>query len=220
MSKEYKNPALTTDIVVFSVMENDLNVLLIKRKNEPFRDKWAIPGGFVDYDEEIYTAAKRELEEETNVKGINLEHLGTFGKVGRDPRGRTVSAVYFACVNPQKLDIKAQDDAKEAGWFSVKKLPELAFDHTEILSCALENLRIKIENTPIVSEFMPEEFSISELQKVYEIIFDRKLDHGRFKCEILKNNFLERSGGEPVHEKTGDHLYKFAENIKFSSRFY
>ncbi len=100
MTKEYKNPALTTDIVVFSIVEKDLNVLLIKRKNEPFRDKWAIPGGFVDYDEEIYTAAERELEEETNVKNIHLEQIGTFGKVGRDPRGRTVSVVYFACVNP------------------------------------------------------------------------------------------------------------------------
>ena len=213
MAKEYKNPALTTDVILFSYdeEEKDFKVLLIKRKNEPFQDKWAIPGGFVEYDEELDTGAKRELEEETNVKIVNFEQLGTFGRPGRDPRGRTVSVVYYACVNPLKLNIKAQDDAQDAQWFSIKKLPDLAFDHAEIMSCALENLRMKIENTPVVSEFMSEEFSIAELQRVYEIILDRKLDHEKFKCEILKNNFLIRNNNSK---------YKFVSDIKFSSRFY
>ena len=211
MTREYKNPALTTDIVIFSIIDENLKVLLIKRKNEPFQDKWAIPGGFVDYGEEIYDAAKRELEEETNVSGLFLEQLGTFGKVGRDPRGRTVSVVYYACAKVSALNVKAQDDAKDAGWFSINDLPELAFDHSEIMSAAIENLRVKIENTSVVSNFMQQEFSIADLQKVYEIILDRTLDHGRFKCEILKNDFLE---------KTHDSMYKFAEGCKFSSKFY
>ena len=211
MSKEYKNPSLTTDIVIFSIIEENLKVLLIKRKNEPFKDKWAIPGGFVDYDEEIDIAAKRELQEETNVSGISLEQFGTYGRVGRDPRGRTVSVCYYACVNAGKLSVKAQDDAKDANWFNIKELPELAFDHVEIMSAAEENLRAKIENTPIAAGFMPEEFSIMELQRVYEIILDRNLDHGRFKCEILKNDSLE---------KTHDAMYKFTPDKAFSSRFY
>ena len=211
MQKEYKNPALTTDIVIFSIIDESLKVLLIKRKNEPFKDKWAIPGGFVDYNEEIDDAAKRELEEETNVSGVFPEQFGTYGRVGRDPRGRTVSVCYYACVNASKLNVKAQDDAKEACWFNVKELPELAFDHSEIMSAAIKNLRCKIENTSTVTGFMPEEFSIADLQKVYEIILDRNLDHGRFKCEILKNNFLE---------KTQDSKYKFTPDVAFSSRFY
>jgi len=149
MAKEYKNPALTTDIVLFSLYgeEKDLKVLLIKRKYEPFKDKWAFPGGFVEYDEELETAAHRELEEETNIKDICLKQLGTFGRVGRDPRGRTVSVVYYAYIDDSsKLNVKAQDDAKDAQWFSVKKLPELAFDHAEIMGFALENFKKSFDN--------------------------------------------------------------------------
>ncbi|HBG48144.1 MAG TPA: NUDIX hydrolase [Cyanobacteria bacterium UBA9971] len=143
MAKEYKNPALTTDIILFSCDgEKDLKVLLIKRKYEPFKDKWAFPGGFVEYDEELETAAHRELEEETGIKDLCLKQLGTFGRVGRDPRGRTVSVVYYAFVDDaSKLNVKAQDDAKDARWFNIKKLPELAFDHAEILDCALANVK-------------------------------------------------------------------------------
>ena len=149
MAKEYKNPALTTDIILFSLYgeEKDLKVLLIKRKYEPFKDKWAFPGGFVEYDEELETAAHRELEEETNIKDICLKQLGTFGRVGRDPRGRTVSVVYYAYIDDSsKLNVKAQDDAKDAQWFSVKKLPELAFDHAEIMGFALENFKKSFDN--------------------------------------------------------------------------
>lgn len=141
MTEKHKKPALTTDIIIFSNIEKDLKVLLIKRKYEPFKDKWAFPGGFVEYDEELEVAAHRELEEETSIKDVSLKQLGTFGRVGRDPRGRTVSVVYYTCVDDSsKLNVKAQDDAKEAQWFSVKKLPELAFDHAEIMDFALENL--------------------------------------------------------------------------------
>jgi len=211
MKKEYKYPALTADVIVFAILEKDLYVLLIQRKNEPFRDCWAIPGGFVEDNEELETAARRELEEETSLKNIHLEQLGAFGRVNRDPRGRTVSTVYYACINPTNHYIMAQDDAKDAQWFKIKELPPLAFDHAEIMTSALETMRIKTENTPIASRFLPKEFSLSQLQEVYEIILDRKLDHGRFKCEILKNNFLE---------KIGESEYKFAENIKFSSRYF
>ena len=149
MSKEYKNPALTTDIILFSDYKDgeDLKVLFIKRKYEPFKNKWAFPGGFVEYNEELEEAAKRELEEETSIKDVCLKQLGAFGRVGRDPRGRTVSVVYYANVNSSELFIKAQDDAKEAQWFSVNKLPELAFDHAEIIAFALETLKPEIKKS-------------------------------------------------------------------------
>jgi 8-oxo-dGTP diphosphatase len=153
MTKEYKNPALTTDVIVFSCeaceaeKDKDLKVLLIKRRNAPFKDKWAIPGGFIEYDEELEDAAARELQEETNISGAELEQIGVFGRVGRDPRGRTVSIVYYTIIDSSKHYIKAQDDAKEVRWFSVKNLPDLAFDHAEIMDYALKKFKKSFDNT-------------------------------------------------------------------------
>ncbi len=138
MTKKYKPIALTVDAIILSKTGNGIKILLIKRKNQPFKDKWAIPGGFADYDEELETAAKRELEEETGVKTPCLNQLYTFGKINRDPRGRTVSVVYYAFVDETGTKIKAGDDAKEAQWFDVGDLPELAFDHEEIIDFALK----------------------------------------------------------------------------------
>ena len=144
MGEKYKKISLTVDIIIFSLIDNSLKLLLIKRKNYPFENKWAIPGGFVDYDEEIETAAKRELEEETGINNVCLKQLQTFGTVGRDPRGRTVSVVYFAVVNSLSIKVNAGSDAKEAKWFSVTELPELAFDHHEIINFAVKNLNQNI----------------------------------------------------------------------------
>jgi len=211
MSEKYKNPAVTVDIVIFSIFDEDLKVLLIKRKFPPYENCWAIPGGFVDYIEPLESAALRELQEETGIENIFLEQFYTFGAPGRDPRGRTVSVVYFALLNPNNLKIKAQSDAKEAAWFNVKELPELAFDHKDILSCAIETLKLKLENFFVAKELLPEKFTLNQFQKLYEIILNRKIDDGRFKCEILKMDFIE---------KTGVHEYRFKKDISFSSRFY
>jgi 8-oxo-dGTP diphosphatase len=170
MSKQYKNPALTTDVVLFSIMGDCLNVLLIKRKYDPFKDKWAIPGGFVDYEEELYDAAKRELLEETNVCGVELTQVGAFGKVGRDPRGRTVSVVYFACINPSDFCIKAQDDAKEARWFGLNNLPMLAFDHEDIITATIEALKSKVEDSTIIAGLLPKNYSLDQKEKIQKII--------------------------------------------------
>jgi len=142
MAEKYKKFSLTTDVLVFSRLNNEKNysVLLIKRKNDPYKDCWAIPGGFVEYDEEFYDGAIRELKEETNISNVEIKELKTFGKVGRDPRGRTVSVVYYTFIDAQKHEIKAQDDAKEFEWFKTGALPALAFDHDEILDYALKNI--------------------------------------------------------------------------------
>ncbi|MFP4023168.1 MAG: NUDIX domain-containing protein [Thiohalospira sp.] len=136
----YPRPAVTVDIIVFKEVKNKNQVLLIERKNHPFKNMWALPGGFVDMDEDIETAAYRELEEETSIKNIKLTQLRAFGKPGRDPRGRTISIVYTGFLNVHKQKIEAGDDAKNLKWFYVNELPELAFDHREIIEYALANI--------------------------------------------------------------------------------
>ena len=136
---EYPRPALTVDIVLFSKEVETLSILLIQRKNPPFEEMWALPGGFVDMDETLEHAAKRELEEETGISGVKLEQFYVFDTIDRDPRCRTISVVLTGLLNSE-LSIKAGDDAGEAKWFKVDELPNLAFDHSEIIEKALEKL--------------------------------------------------------------------------------
>jgi 8-oxo-dGTP diphosphatase len=137
----YPRPAVTVDIVVFKNFDSHPEILLIERKNEPFKNMWALPGGFVDKDEDIETAAYRELKEETSIEDINLSQLHTFGKPGRDPRGHTISIVHIGFLKNNNQKIQAGDDAKNLQWFSVDQLPKLAFDHQEIIHYALENTK-------------------------------------------------------------------------------
>src|SRR6056297_2725363 len=137
----YPRPAVTVDIIVLKKKENNIQILLIERKNEPFKNMWALPGGFVDKDEDIETAAYRELKEETSIEDINLSQLHTFGKPGRDPRGHTISVVHTGFLKNNNQKIQAGDDAKNLQWFSVDQLPELAFDHQEIIHYVLENTK-------------------------------------------------------------------------------
>lgn len=138
---EFPRPSLTVDCVIFAKDADGLKVLLIKRANEPFKDGWALPGGFVEMDEPIKEAAKRELEEETGLMDIDLSQFYTFGDdIYRDPRGRTVSVVYTGITDINKQNIKASSDAKEAKWFSIKNLPLIAFDHSEIIKMAVKQI--------------------------------------------------------------------------------
>ncbi len=130
---------VTVDVVL--VKPNLKQLLLIKRKNEPFKDCWALPGGFVNENEDLETAAKRELEEETQVKINALQQIGAYGKPFRDPRNHVVSIAYFGKVNDE-VNVKASDDAKEANWFSINDLPQLAFDHQEIISDTLKKFTL------------------------------------------------------------------------------
>ncbi|MGF1578171.1 MAG: NUDIX domain-containing protein [Gemmataceae bacterium] len=139
---EYPRPAVTVDMVI-ATQENPRRFLLIKRKNEPYAGKWALPGGFVDMEESLDDAARRELMEETGVVAEELEQLHTFGDPGRDPRGRVITVVYLAVVDPTKLAPRADDDAAEVGWFSLEEPPELAFDHAKILVMAVRKLTAK-----------------------------------------------------------------------------
>jgi 8-oxo-dGTP diphosphatase len=173
---EYPRPSVTVDVVIFTIADDDLKVLLIRRGAEPFKGKWALPGGFVEMDESLEQAAARELEE---------EQLFTFGAPKRDPRGRVISVCYFALVDATRQTIRAASDAADAQWHSVFKLPRLAFDHGQILDYAIWRLRNKIEWTTVGYELLPPKFTLSELQRVYEIILQKPVDKRNFRKRIL-----------------------------------
>ncbi|WP_035609631.1 NUDIX domain-containing protein [Haloferula sp. BvORR071] len=187
---EYPRPALTVDCVVFGFDGKGLQVLLIQRGLEPFLGAWALPGGFVLMDEDLETAARRELQEETGLKGVFLEQLRTFGDPGRDPRGRVVSVAFFALVRPDQHPAKGDTDASDAAWFDAAKLPPLAFDHAEILAAGLERLRGKIRYQPVGFELLPERFTLAQLQALYEAILGRALDKRNFRKKLLAFDFL------------------------------
>lgn len=191
-SYEYPRPALTVDCVLFGwdLNASNLQILLIERKNDPYANHWALPGGFVDMDETTEQAALRELEEETGVKDVFLEQLYTFSGVERDPRGRVVSVAYFALIQPSAHKIIAASDAKNARWFSVNDLPPLAFDHDLIIQTAFERLRGKVRYQPIGFELLPEKFTLPQLQSLYEAILGGALDKRNFRKEILRTELL------------------------------
>jgi len=192
--------------------EGDLKVLLIQRGIEPFKGKWALPGGFVRMDESLDAAARRELAEETGLTNVFLEQLYTFGEVRRDPRGRTVSVAYFALVKLGKQKVAAATDAARADWFSAAKTPALAFDHNQILEMALLRLRNKVRYVPIGFELLPERFTLTQLQHLYESILGRDLDKRNFRKKALALDVLEATKD---HEQGVSHraarLYRFDE---------
>ncbi|MGD1946781.1 MAG: NUDIX domain-containing protein [Croceivirga sp.] len=185
------NIQLTVDAVVFGYDSGNISVLLVKRKFEPFKNAWALPGGFVLEDESLEEAVERELAEETGVKINYLEQLYTFGGIGRDPRGRVVSIAYFGLVKPNAFKLTASTDAKEANWFNIEKLPELAFDHKKILNIAIERLRGKITYEPIGFELLDKKFPFSDLEKLYTTLLNREIDRRNFKNKINSLKVLD-----------------------------
>lgn len=188
---EYPRPALTVDCVVFGQDEEDLKVLLIRRGVEPYAGRWALPGGFVRMEESLDAAARRELEEEAGIRPGHMEQLYTFGDPGRDPRGRVVTVAYFALVKLSDHTLHAATDAREAAWFSVWDSPKLAFDHADILATALQRLKGKVRYQPIGFELLPPKFTLTQLQRLYEIILERPLDKRNFRKKILAMDLLE-----------------------------
>lgn len=190
----YERPSVTVDVVIFSLVDEDLKALLIKRKQPPFAGMWAIPGGFVGMDESLEEAALRELAEETSVANVFIEQLYTFGDPDRDPRTRVITVAYFALVPYDMVEHRAGSDAAETGWFSLYQLPELAFDHRQILDYALTRLRYKLEYSAAGFKLLPDEFTLSELQRAYEIILGEELDKRNFRRKLLAANILAETG--------------------------
>lgn len=199
---------VTVDTVVFTFQGSALNVLLVKRRKPPHRGRMALPGGFVGEREPLETAALRELEEETGLHRLAAEQLCSFGDPRRDPRGRIISIAYLALVAPGQ-PLRAGSDASAAAWWQVDKLPRLAFDHAQIITCARERLRNKLEYMTAGFQLLPREFSLPELQRLYENVLGHKLDKRNFRKKmdllgILRPlNEWRRTGRKPAR------LYSF-----------
>ena len=193
---EYPRAALTVDCVVFGFDEAELKVLLIQRGLEPFKGRWALPGGFVRLQETLDEAARRELVEETGLENVFLEQLYTFGAVDRDPRERVVSVAYYALVKLSDHRAKAATDAANAEWFLRSKVPKLAFDHGDILAAGLARLKAKVRYEPIGFELLAPKFTLSELQDLYEAVLGLELDKRNFRKKVLSFGLLQ-----PLNER-------------------
>jgi 8-oxo-dGTP diphosphatase len=202
-------PAVTVDVVIFTLRQGALQVLLVQRKYDPFRESWAIPGGFVHDDEPLEAAARRELAEETGVRDVYLEQLYTFGDPQRDPRGRVISVAYIALVRAEQ-QLEAATDASSVHWFPAASPPRpLAFDHERILAYALDRLRSKLEYTTIAFQLLPEVFSLPDLKHTYEQILDEHLDRGNFYRKIKAADLLEETNSFREGKGRPARLYRF-----------
>lgn len=201
-SYQYPHPAVTTDIVLFTIRDQRLKLLLIQRKAPPYEGMWALPGGFLEIDEDLEACAKRELEEETGIGEVYLEQLYTFGHPERDPRERVISVTYYALAPSDRIELRAASDAADADWFSLDQLPSLAFDHDEIVGLAYKRLVAKLDYSTIAFQFLPETFTLSELQAVYETLLNEALDKRNFRKWALALEQIEETG---ERRRSGNH---------------
>jgi len=181
-------------VVLFTVREERLQILLIQRRGEPFAGSWALPGGFLEPGEDLEACAKRELAEETGVRGVYLEQLYTFGAPQRDPRERVISVTFFALAAYQGLQLRPASDACDAKWFAIDALPALAFDHAQIVQVAQRRLIAKLDYSTVAFQLMPTSFTLSELQRCYEALLDAELDKRNFRKWILALEQIEETG--------------------------
>ncbi|MEK7211815.1 MAG: NUDIX domain-containing protein [Patescibacteria group bacterium] len=221
-----QNIKLAVDNCIFTVNNGELYILLIQMKKKPFTDVWALPGGLVRKREELDAAAKRILHEETNVQNIYLEQLYTFGKISRDPFGRVISVAYLALIPSEKIILKTLPKYADVRWWKFSapaerghgnaqrsELPRLAYDHNEIAVYAKQRLKWKLEYTNAAWSLLPERFTLTDLQKVYETILGRKMDKRNFRKKILSLGLLEEAG-----RKIARGAYRTATSYRFKSR--
>lgn len=185
---------ISVDSVIFGYTEEGLKVALIERKNFPFAGMWAIPGGFMEGDETVEETALRELKEETGIEDVYLEQFHVFSKPKRDPRGRTITVALFALIRADECHLVATQDAASAKWWPAYSLPSLAFDHNAVYAKALEALRVALRTRPVVFELLPKQFTLSNLQKIYEQVFGITLDKRNFRKKIAKMDYIKPTG--------------------------
>ncbi|MCC6337837.1 MAG: NUDIX hydrolase [Myxococcales bacterium] len=221
--QDYPRPAVAVDLVILTIIDAQVRVLLVKRKEHPFKGGWALPGGFVrvgsgkEQGEDLDAAARRELLEETGLDPdrVLIEQLYTFGRAGRDPRMRVISVAYVALVRPDLAPIvRAGGDVSDADWFSIESLKkqELAFDHREIVDTALSRIRGKLEYSNIAFDLVPLTFTIPELRHVYAIVLDREMDPGNFRRKfnrMLEDGVIERAPGKRITASKPATVYRF-----------
>ncbi len=203
-------PKVAVDVIIFTVADAVLQVLLVQLKSPPYAGMWAFPGGSVPSGESTEAMATRGLFETTGVKDVYLEQLYTFSHPKRDPHGHVVSVAYVALVNRAGMNLRIPGKCTDIGWFPVAPPPPLAYDHADMLTYALRRLRWKLEYTNIVYSLLPRDFTLTELQRVYEIILDRPLDKRNFRKKMLSLGLLQAT---PRVAKVGAHrparLYRF-----------
>lgn len=210
---EYPRAAMTTDSVIFGFDGNDLQILLVQRGVEPYKDSWALPGGFLRMDETVEECAVRELQEETGFEQPYMEQFGIFSDVNRDPRGRVITAAFYALV-PLK-EVKGGDDAAAAKWFPLDKIPSLAFDHDRIIRVAMQRLREDIHFRPVGFELMSEKFTMPQLQRLYEAILGVHFERRNFAKKILQTGVVNSVG-----EKAEAHGHRPPELFTFNQERY
>lgn len=207
------HPAVSVDLVVLTILDDELQVLLVRRPQEPFAGTWALPGGFVRIDESLDDAARRLLLEKTGISDLYLEQLYTFGDPDRDPRMRVITVSYYALVPVGAVPIlRASGAEADIGWRAAESARPLAFDHERVVAYALRRLRNKLDYTPVGVELLPERFTLSEMQRVYEIIMGRSMDKRNFRKRVRGKEWLERAEGV---RREGPHrpaqLYRFVQ---------
>jgi 8-oxo-dGTP diphosphatase len=201
---------VTVDIVLFTIRDRQLHLLLIRRLAKPFEHRYALPGGFVHEDESLDAAAIRELREETGVSKVYLEQLYSFGEPRRDPRGRVVTVAYYALA-PHTEALHAGTDAADADWFPVTKLPALAFDHSKIVDYAHQRIRNKLDYSNVGFEFLPDRFTLTELQLVHEAILGEKLDKRNFRRKIIQKGIVKPTKEWQDTGRKPAQLYRFSQ---------
>lgn len=221
MFNETKTHEITVDTVILTIKQNTLQVLLVKRPNEPFKDKWAIPGGYVRMSENLDDAAMRVLKEKTNVDNIYLEQLYTFGNPLRHPTARVITCAYFALIRSDDVDVISSPNI---GWHKVCDLPPLAFDHREIIEYSLKRTRERLEMCPVAYQLLNEKFTLTEMQKAYELIMERSLDKRNFRKKALVteglkelNEFSKSSSKRPARLYTFDKINLDSKRAHFIS---
>jgi 8-oxo-dGTP diphosphatase len=220
---DYPRPSVAVDLVVFTIIDARLVVLLVRRKEHPFKGQWVIPGGFVrvgegaDQGEDLDQAARRELKEETGLEAdrVHVEQLATFGKAGRDPRMRVISVAYVALVRPDLAPIvKAGGDAADVRWASMDELKrlELGFDHRQIVDAALRRVRSGLESSGVAFDLVPLTFTIPELRNVHAIVLDKEMDPGNFRRKfnrMLEDGLIEQAPGKRITTSKPATVYRF-----------
>ncbi len=219
-TKRFRTPkdviqALTIDNLIFGLDSGELKILLVEHGEGISKGQWALPGGWIRYDEDLRHAASRLLEELTGLKQLYLEQLKTFGRVDRFPVARVVTVAYYALVSAEDYPAVAGSSSSDASWFSVKDLPDLVYDHAQILDYGLQFLRHQIRHKPIGFNLLPEKFTLLQLQGLYEAILDAKLDKPNFRRKILKMNLLT-----PCNEKQKDVAHRAANLYRFDEAAY
>lgn len=212
---QYKNPSLATDIVVFGYHEGQLSVLLLNRKEAPFKDEWTLPGGFLQMEETLQQVCHRILKTKIGIDNLFLEQLYSFDAMDRDPRGRVISISYYALINPKKFEIVAGQMANDVQWFPVEKMPKLGFDHKAIFKMALQRLKAKILYYPLGFELLNDTFTMPELHELYECILGMEIDRRNFRRKILDSKYIIATGQkrEGLKNRHPD-LYRFNKQLQ------